>query len=87
VQLRILWPFPTVELSDLVAEATPLVVVESNQSGQLAALMREQTGYACDHLIVKYSGRPFSGEALHKVLRAVHDGTAQQRIVVRNPYE
>jgi len=87
VQLRILWPFPATELSGLLVEAAPLVVIESNQSGQLAALMREQTGYTCDHLIVKYSGRPFSGEALHKVLRSVHDGTAQQRIVVSNPYE
>jgi len=87
VQLRILWPFPTIELSDLLTEAAPLVVVESNYSGQLADLMREQTGYACDHLIVKYSGRPFSGEALHKVLKGVNDGIAQQRIVVRNPYE
>ena len=87
VQLRILWPFPTTELSGLLAEAAPLLVVESNHSGQLAALMREQTGYACDHLIVKYSGRPFSGDALHKVLRSVHDGTAQQRVVVSNPYE
>jgi len=87
VQLRILWPFPTMEISSILAKAAPFVVVESNYSGQLAALMREQTGYSCDHLIVKYSGRPFSGEALHKVLRDVHDGTAQQRIVVSNPYE
>jgi len=87
LQLRILWPFPIKELLGLLAEAAPLVVVESNHSGQLAALMREQTGYVCDHLIVKYSGRPFSGEALCKVLKAVHDGTAQQRMVVSNPYE
>jgi 2-oxoglutarate ferredoxin oxidoreductase subunit alpha len=87
VQLRILWPFPTMELISFLAGAAPLVVVESNYSGQLAALMREQAGYTCDHLIVKYSGRPFSGEALHKILKGVHDGTAQQRIVVRNPYE
>ena len=87
LQLRILWPFPAAELSPLLAAADPIVVVESTHSGQLAALMREQTGYACDHLVVKYSGRPFSGEALHKVLREVNAGTAEPRMVVSNPYE
>ncbi len=87
VQIRILWPFPTRDLSELLANADPIVVVESNYSGQLAALIREQTGHQCNHLIVKYSGRPFSGESLQKVLRTVYEGTAQKRMVVSNPYE
>ena len=87
VQARLLSPFPGEELAPLLEEAAPLVVVETNYSGQFARLLREQTGYTPDHLIVKYNGRPISGEALHEALKRIVDGNDETRIVIRNPYE
>ena len=87
VQLRLLWPFPAQALEGILENASPLVVVECNYSGQLDALLREQTGRGCDHLVVKYSGRPISGEALFPVLQRIHAGAAGRRTVLRNPYE
>jgi 2-oxoglutarate ferredoxin oxidoreductase subunit alpha len=87
VQVRLLWPFPTDELLPLLADAAPLVVVELNFSGQFAQLLREQTGRASDYLVVKYNGRPMSGQELHRALRAIHAGTSEPRVVLRNPYE
>ncbi|HEX9870515.1 MAG TPA: 2-oxoacid:acceptor oxidoreductase subunit alpha [Candidatus Tectomicrobia bacterium] len=87
VQVRLLWPFPTDELLPLLADATPLVVVELNFSGQFAQLLREQTGRASDYLVVKYNGRPMSGQELHRAFRDIHAGTSQPRVVLRNPYE
>lgn len=87
VQLRLLWPFPAAELDPLLETAAPLVVVEANASGQFEALLRSQTGRRADHLILKYSGRPFSGEALVPYLRQIKSGRAESRIVIRNPYE
>ena len=71
----------------LLEQATPLVVVESNFSGQLAQLLREQTGRASDYLIVKYNGRPMSGQELYRAFKNVHAGTSEQRVVLRNRYE
>jgi len=87
LQLRLIWPFPVEELLPLLTTASPSVMVECNYSGQMNALLREQTGHHCDHLIVKYSGRPVSGEALFPALKAIHAGQAEPRIVLRNPYE
>jgi 2-oxoglutarate ferredoxin oxidoreductase subunit alpha len=87
VQVRLLWPFPTAEMMPLLEGANPLVVVESNFSGQLAQLLREQTGRAGDCLVVKYNGRPMSGQELHRAFRSVHAGTGERRIVLRNSYE
>lgn len=87
VQLRLLWPFPVDELRPWLETAAPLVVVESNFSGQLAQLLREQTGRACDYLVVKYNGRPMSGPELARVLSDVHAGRSAPRVVLRNPLE
>jgi 2-oxoglutarate ferredoxin oxidoreductase subunit alpha len=87
VQVRLLWPFPAQEMMPLLEAATPLVIVESNFSGQLAQLLREQTGRAGDYLVVKYNGRPMSGQELHRALKRIHAGTSERRVVLRNPYE
>jgi 2-oxoglutarate ferredoxin oxidoreductase subunit alpha len=87
VQLRLLWPFPKDELEAILASASPLVLVECNYSGQLNALLQEQMGRGCDHLVIKYSGRPISGEALCPALQQIHAGKGDTRIVLRNPYE
>ncbi len=87
IQVRLLWPFPAEELRPYLETAKPLVMVEANYSGQLAQLLRQETGHIVDHLVVKYSGRPFSGEALYDVFSAIVTGKADERIVVRNPME
>jgi len=87
IQIRLLWPFPVAEITPLLEHAAPLIVVESNFSGQLAHLMRAQTGYGADHLVVKYNGRPMSGQELYRAFRAIHQGAGEPRIVLRNPYE
>ncbi|HEX9868584.1 MAG TPA: hypothetical protein VGC99_08310 [Candidatus Tectomicrobia bacterium] len=49
VQIRLFWPFPADELLPLLERASPLVVVELNFSGQLAHLLRDQTGRQSDY--------------------------------------
>ena len=87
IQLRLLWPFPGAELEELLTEARPLIVAELNHSGQLATLLRAHTGRACDHLVVKCNGRPFSAEALTEAVRNIHAGQADARIELQNPWE
>lgn len=86
VQMRMLWPFPH-EVVDLLEGAEPLVIVESNYSGQLASLLREATGVTHDHLVVKYNGRPMSARELRQAFLAIREGGADERIVLRNPHE
>jgi 2-oxoglutarate ferredoxin oxidoreductase subunit alpha len=87
IQIRLLWPFPAEELMPLLDTANPLVTVEANFSGQLAQLVREQTGREADYRVVKYNGRPMAGAELTRALTDIHAGTDDRRIVLRHPYE
>jgi 2-oxoglutarate ferredoxin oxidoreductase subunit alpha len=87
LQVRIMSPFPTEEMSELIASAAPLVAVESSFSAQLAQALRQHTGRACEHLVVKYNGRPMSARELYGAFKEILEGKAEQRIVLRNPYE
>jgi 2-oxoglutarate ferredoxin oxidoreductase subunit alpha len=87
VQVRIICPFPAEELEELFEGASPLVAVEANFSGQLAGVLRQHTGIRCDHLVVKYNGRPMSGRELYQAFKSIHAGGADRKIVIRNPNE
>ncbi len=87
LQLRILWPFPAEEIAPYLETAQPLVTVELNQTGQLAQLLRQETGRRPDHQILKYTGRPFSARELVEALKEIVAGTAPETISVFNPFE
>jgi 2-oxoglutarate ferredoxin oxidoreductase subunit alpha len=90
IQFRLLMPFPKKELLTLFNPEQTLIVAECNYTGQLNKLLRENTGYNSDHLILKYNGRAMSGEALANALRKIANGEQdrrEHRIVLHNPYE
>ncbi len=58
------WPFPTAEFSKMVSGAKKLVIVEGNQTGQMEALIRQQTGIIPDAHIRRFDGRPFYAEEI-----------------------
>jgi 2-oxoglutarate ferredoxin oxidoreductase subunit alpha len=60
LQLKQLWPFPAEEVADALSKADASYVVEGNASGQLARLIRTETGTKANGKILKYDGRPFT---------------------------
>ena len=58
--LNQLWPFPAKEVADVLGKADASYVVEGNASGQLARLIRTETGIKVNGKILKYDGRPFT---------------------------
>lgn len=71
VQVRLLWPLPSDEIARHLAAAKLKIAVETNFSGQLMGLVREQTGIAMDHLIAKYNGRPMLSDEVYEALKSV----------------
>jgi len=57
-----LWPFPAEAAMAAFEQARKLVAVEVNATGQLATLIRSQSGCQMDGAILKYDGRPFTPE-------------------------
>jgi 2-oxoglutarate ferredoxin oxidoreductase subunit alpha len=60
LHLSELWPFPAEAVTLAMAEAKQTYVVENNATGQLARLIRRETGKQVDGNILKYDGRPFT---------------------------
>ncbi len=76
LQLRIFRPFPEEPVRRILGQAKKIVVLECNASGQLASVLREQTGIKAHHRVLKYEGRPFSED---EVVAALEAATANGR--------
>ena len=64
-----IYPLPTKLLREKAAEAACIIDVEQNATGQLAALIQEETGIICDDKILRYDGRQISGEEIAELVR------------------
>ncbi|NOX97460.1 MAG: 2-oxoacid:acceptor oxidoreductase subunit alpha [Nitrospirae bacterium] len=69
LQLTYLSPFPSEFVEDILEKSRKVIVVENNQTGQLAGLIREKTGIEIKLKVLKYDGRPFFPEELGDVLK------------------
>ena len=85
--LRLLWPFPAVEVQQCLQSDVAVVAVENSYSGQVDVLLRQHLNRGSDHILVKYSGRPFTGQALAEALIQIAEDKGQPRMVLRDPYE
>jgi len=68
MQLVDIWPFPDQSVVDVLRNSRHVVVVENNFTGQMANLIRQQTGIECTK-VVKYNGTPFSPQELYQRLK------------------
>lgn len=59
-----IYPLPQKLLKEKAPKAKHIVNVEQNATGQLAGLIREETGIVCTGSILKYDGRQISGEEI-----------------------
>ena len=71
VHLCDLIPFPREGVAALLSPARKVVTVEGNSTGQLAALLRRETGIKADAQVLKYDGRPFVAQELATELRGM----------------
>lgn len=87
IQVKLLWPFPTAELQQLIGANRKLVVAECNQTGQFCQLLERELAIKVDHLLLKYTGRSFVIEEMLQTLQSVLDGTTQRIITHQNEFE
>jgi 2-oxoglutarate/2-oxoacid ferredoxin oxidoreductase subunit alpha len=60
VHLRQVWPFPAEEIAQIVPRYGVAVTVENNAVGQLARLIRRESGVRVGGTISRYDGLPFT---------------------------
>lgn len=64
------WPLVADQFLPRLRQARQVVMVESNATGQLARLIRRETGFEIPRLVLRYDGRPLTPEY---ILRALAD--------------
>lgn len=78
LQIRYMSPFPTELVTKYLSNSARKVLVEGNYSGQLGAIIREQTGIVMDCKVLKYNGRSFSqNEVYEGVKDAIKNGSKE----------
>jgi len=60
LQIHLLWPFPVEPVTRILQKAKKIINVEMNYTGQMASLIRRETGIQVHHNILKWNGRPIS---------------------------
>ena len=60
LQLNELWPFPAKAVADALGLARNSYVIESNATGQLARLIKAETGRDVSGKILRFDGRPLT---------------------------
>ena len=81
LQLRMMRPFPTQQVKEILQGAAKVVTFDGNYSAQIASVIRAETGLSVHHEVVKFDGRPFSeDEIVVAIEEAVAGGT--QRLIV-----
>ncbi|MGH7162408.1 MAG: 2-oxoacid:acceptor oxidoreductase subunit alpha [Planctomycetota bacterium] len=75
VQVRLMSPFPTARVVQLLEGAKQTVALEMNYSAQLSRLVQEFAAVEIGKRVVKYDGRPFSqDEAVEGIRKAMAGG-------------
>ena len=69
LHLSQLWPFPVESVTAAIKKARKSYVIENNATGQLAKLIRRETGLSVSNNILKYDGRPFTPTQILRELR------------------
>jgi 2-oxoglutarate ferredoxin oxidoreductase subunit alpha len=73
LQIRMMSPFPTNAVAEVLKNAKRAVVVESSFGGQITQLITMRTGLHIEHEVLKWSGRPISETELVAAIREIKE--------------
>lgn len=82
IQVRMISPFPTVELKKALEGKKRIIDVEDNYDGQLGQVLREKTGISPNFHILKYTGRPMTTTEVYDALKLILTDKAIERQVL-----
>jgi 2-oxoglutarate ferredoxin oxidoreductase subunit alpha len=69
VHLRQVWPFPGNAVEGILSRYGTALTVENNRRGQLARLLRRETGRQVAGTVSRFDGLPFTPEAVAKEVK------------------
>ncbi|MEM3185999.1 MAG: 2-oxoacid:ferredoxin oxidoreductase subunit alpha [Conexivisphaerales archaeon] len=82
LQVKLMSPFPSEDVSNILSNAKDVIAVESNYSGQLKQLIAQKTGIIIKRSVHKYTGRPIAQDELHDTLVKMFNDPQDSREVL-----
>jgi 2-oxoglutarate ferredoxin oxidoreductase subunit alpha len=83
LQIRFFSPFPTTAVEDILRSSKKTIGIEQNYSAQAMGLIREKTGIAVGHKVVKFNGRPFSQNEIYEAITEIIKSGRQEVVMNR----
>ncbi len=71
VQIRMILPFPSAQIKELLLGKKRIIDVEDNHNAQLAGVITENTEIKPTHCILKYTGRPMMTTEVYQALKNI----------------
>jgi 2-oxoglutarate ferredoxin oxidoreductase subunit alpha len=84
VQVRLMHPFPSSLVEEMLENTKVLVDIEMNYTGQLGLLIKQNLNRNINYKIVKYNGRSMSSSEIYNALMYIISGNAPRRIVLEH---
>ncbi len=81
LQIRLINPFPTEAVKDVLKRAKQTVIVENNYGSLMGQLITMRTGIEIPHQVLKWTGRPISETELTAALQEIHS-QATRKVVL-----
>ena len=82
IQLKLLHPFPTKYVKELLKDVKTIIDVEANYTGQLGTLFKQNLGRDVDYFILKYTGRSMNSTEVYDSLKKILENKAEKREVL-----
>ncbi len=82
LQIRMILPFPSAQIKELLLGKKRIIDVEDNHNAQLGGVITEHTEIKPTHYVLKYTGRPMMTTEVYQALKAIVTNQAAQRQVL-----
>jgi 2-oxoglutarate ferredoxin oxidoreductase subunit alpha len=85
LQVKFIMPFQVKEITAALSKSRRIIMVENNQSGQFAQLLRAETGIKVNGHIRKYDGEPFEPKHIVAGVKAILNGSELVNVLSTEP--
>ncbi len=82
IQIRMILPFPSAQLANLLNAKKRIINIEDNATAQLGGVIAEYTGVVPTHYILKYTGRPMMTTEVYTAIKNILTNHAEKRQVL-----
>jgi len=82
IQIKLLHPFPAEIVKSLVKDATKIIDIEANATGQLGAIFKQNTLRGIDNYVLKYTGRAMTSTEIYDALKKIVENKAEKKEIL-----